>query len=195
MSLPLHVVIAEDDLVTRRLIEKFLRDEGHQVAAFESGAAAWEHISREPVQVIVSDWIMPDTDGLDLCRRVRAMRRETYIYFILLTSASRSHSNIHTAVAAGVDDFLSKPVNPDEMWMRLHVASRILTYAGQVRQLESLIPICSYCKKVRNDANLWQAVDQYLSQQTGKDLSHSICPDCYRTIVQKELDELRDRGF
>lgn len=191
MAHPLHIAIAEDDLVTRRLIEKFLRDEGHEIASFESGQAAWEHFSKNPVQVIVSDWNMPDMDGLDLCRQVRGVRREAYTYFILLTSASRSHSNIHAAVAAGVDDFLSKPVNPDEMWMRLHVASRILGYAGQVRQLESLIPICSYCKKVRNDSNLWQAVDQYLSQQTGKDLSHSICPDCYRTIVQKELDEMK----
>ena len=194
MAAPLQIAIAEDDLVTRRLIEKFLHDEGHHVAAFDSGAAAWEHFTRDPVQLIVSDWNMPDMDGLDLCRRVRAAQRETYTYFILLTSASRTHTNIHTAVAAGVDDFLSKPVNPDEIWMRLHVASRILGYAGQVRQLESLIPICSYCKKVRDDANLWQAVDQYLSQHTGRDLSHSICPECYRTIVQKEIDELRNHG-
>ena len=194
MSLPLHIVIAEDDLVTRRLIEKFLRDEGHHVTAFGSGQEAWSHFTSQPVQVIVSDWNMPDMDGLDLCRQVRALRRETYTYFILLTSASRSHANIHAAVAAGVDDFLSKPVNPDEMWMRLHVASRIIGYAGQVRQLESLIPICSYCKKVRDDSNLWQAVDQYLAQQTGKDLSHSICPECYKTIVQKEVDDLLGPG-
>ena len=191
MTPPLHIAVAEDDLVTRRLIEKFLRSEGHQVVAFESGAAAWDYFNRQPVQVIVSDWNMPDTDGLDLCRRVRAVRRDAYTYFILLTSATRSQTNIHTAVRAGVDDFLSKPVNPDEMWMRLHVASRILGFAGQVRQLESLIPICSYCKKVRKDENLWQAVDQYLSQQTGRDLSHSICPECYKTIVEKEIEELR----
>jgi DNA-binding response OmpR family regulator len=104
---------------------------------------------------------------------------------------SRSHENIHAAVEAGVDDFLNKPINPDDMWMRLRVAARILGYAKQVRQLESLIPICAYCKKVRNDANLWQAVDSYLSQRTGADLSHSICPDCYDKFVQAELEELR----
>lgn len=194
MAPRLHIAVAEDDLVTRRLIEKFLRDEGHAVTSFESGAAAWDFFSREPVQVIVSDWRMPDIDGLDLCRRVRAERRDAYTYFILLTSATRSQTNIHSAVQAGVDDFLSKPVNPDEMWMRLRVASRILGFAGQVRQLESLIPICSYCKKVRKDENLWQAVDQYLAQQTGRDLSHSICPECYKSVVQREIEELRDQG-
>jgi len=195
MPSPLHIVIAEDDLVTRLLIEKILRDAGHHVVARSTGQEAWDHLEHHPVQVIVSDWQMPDMDGLDLCRRVRALQRETYTYFILITSVSRNTTNLHAAIAAGVDDFLSKPVNPDEIWMRLHVASRILEYAGQVRELESLIPICSYCKKVRDDSNLWQAVDHYLSHHTGRDLSHSICPDCYRTIVQKEIDDLRGQGI
>jgi DNA-binding response OmpR family regulator len=135
--------------------------------------------------------MMPYTDGLDLCRRVRALKREDYTYFILLTSASRSHENIHAAVDAGVDDFLTKPINPDDMWMRLRVASRIISFAGQVRELERLLPICAYCKKVRNDANLWEAVETYLTEHTGMDLSHSICPECYRKFVQTEIDELK----
>lgn len=191
MAEQLKILVAEDDLVTRRLIEKFLRAEGHTVHAFENGLSAWDFFQQNPVHVIVSDWMMPDSDGLDLCRRVRSVKREEYTYFILLTSLSRNHENIHAAAEAGVDDFLTKPINPDDMWMRLRVAARILRYVGQVRQLESLLPICAYCKKVRNDANLWEAVETYFSQQTGVDLSHSICPDCYKKIVQAEIDELK----
>lgn len=191
MSQQLKVLVAEDDLVTRRLIAKFLAADGHGVQLAENGTDAWRFFQSNPVQVIVSDWMMPDSDGLDLCRRVRSVKRDEYTYFILLTSVSRSHENIHVAVEAGVDDFLTKPINPDEMWMRLRVASRILSYAGQVRQLESLLPICAYCKKVRNDANLWEAVDSYLSERTGADLSHSICPECYQKYVQAEIDELK----
>jgi len=186
----LNVVVAEDDLVTRRMIEKFLRADGHRVQTFADGRGAWRYIEANEVNVVVSDWMMPDGDGLDLCRRVREMKREDYTYFILLTSMSRNKENIRTAAAAGVDDFLTKPVNPDDLWMRLRVADRILRFQGQVRQLESLIPICSYCKKVRDDSNLWQAVDKYLSEQTGRDLSHSICPDCYEKVVKAELEEL-----
>ena len=172
MSSQLDILVAEDEVVTRRLIEKFLAADGHRVHAVENGADAWRFYQNTPVQVVVSDWMMPDSDGLDLCRKVRSVKREEYTYFILLTSVSRSHENIHAAVEAGV-------------------AARILGYAKQVRQLEALIPICAYCKKVRNDANLWQAVDSYLSQRTGADLSHSICPDCYEKFVQTELEELR----
>jgi phosphoserine phosphatase RsbU/P len=191
MSQQLKILVAEDDMVTRRLIEKFLRTEGHDVHAFENGEGAWHYFQNNPVQVVVSDWIMPDSDGLDLCRRVRSIKRDEYTYFILLTSLSRSHENIHVAVEAGVDDFLNKPINPDDMWMRLRVASRILEYAGQVRELESLLPICAYCKKVRNDANLWEAVETYLTEHTGMDLSHSICPECYKKYVQSEIDDLK----
>jgi DNA-binding response OmpR family regulator len=190
MERRLKILVAEDDTITRRLIEKFLTNEGHEVHSFENGAGAWHFFKENTVNVVVSDWIMPDSDGLDLCRRVRSVKRDEYTYFILLTSLSRSHENIHAAADAGVDDFLNKPINPDDMWMRLRVAERILHYAGQVRQLEALIPICAYCKKVRNDANLWEAVDTYLAQHTSMDLSHSICPDCYQRYVQAELDQL-----
>jgi hypothetical protein len=77
------------------------------------------------------------------------------------------------------------------MWMRLRVAERIISFAGQVRELERLIPICSYCKKVRNDSNLWQQVDSYLSQQTGRDLSHSICPECLEKVFKDEVADLK----
>lgn len=190
----LHVLVAEDDLVTRRLIERFLRAEGHFIHPFDCGSKAWAFFRETPVQVIVSDWKMPDLDGLELCRRVRSLRREEYTYFILLTSASRSHENIHAAAEAGVDDFLTKPINPDEMWMRLRVAARILGYAGQVRELERLLPICAYCKKVRNDSNLWEAAETYLSSHAGLDLSHSICPDCFQKHVQAEIDAMKRTG-
>jgi len=191
MSEPLKILVAEDELVTRKLIEKFLENDGHRVRCFANGADAWSYYQAHPVNVVVSDWKMPDLEGLDLCRKIRQLKSDDYTYFILLTAVSRSQDNLRVAVDAGVDDFLAKPINPDEMWMRLRVAERILHFASQVRQLESLIPICSYCKKVRNDANLWQAVDSYLSQQTGRDLSHSICPECLEKVFKEEVEDLK----
>ncbi|BET66551.1 hypothetical protein ASA1KI_14690 [Opitutales bacterium ASA1] len=191
MAEPLKILVAEDELVTRKLIEKFLENQGFRVRSFANGADAWSYFQSHPVNVVVSDWMMPDMDGLDLCRKVRAVSRDEYTYFILLTAMSRSHDNLHAAVDAGVDDFLPKPINPDDMWMRLRVAERIIGFASQVRALEQLIPICSYCKKVRNDSNLWQAVDSYLSQQTGRDLSHSICPECLERVFKEEVEELK----
>ena len=101
--------------------------------------------------MVVSDWSMPQMDGLELCRRIRKAAGPDYTYFILLTARDASGENQQAAADAGVDDFLTKPLNFDELWNRLRVAERILRYATQVRQLEEMLPICSYCKKIRDD--------------------------------------------
>ena len=75
--------------------------------------------------------------------------------------------------------------------MRLRVAERILRYATEVRQLEAFLPICGYCKKVRDDQNYWQQIESYINERTGTDFSHSVCPECYQRVVVPELEKLR----
>lgn len=148
-------------------------------------------LEKQPVRVIVSDWLMPEMDGLDLCRRIRGRVNAEYTYFILLTSRTADHANQREAIEAGVDDFLTKPLDLQELWMRLRVAERILRYATQVQLLEAFLPICSYCKKVRDDHNYWQQIEGYINQRTGSEFSHSICPDCYARIIVPELERLK----
>jgi phosphoserine phosphatase RsbU/P len=74
--------------------------------------------------------------------------------------------------------------------MRLHVAERILGFTAQVKQLESFLPVCSYCKKVRDDKNYWSQVEDYLNRRVGTRFSHGICPDCYKNIMAPQLERL-----
>ena len=85
---------------------------------------------------------------------------------------------------AGVDDFLPKPLDREAITMRLRVAERIVEFATQLRQLKELLPICMYCKKIRDDENYWHAVESYISQQTGSNFSHGICPECFEKHVK-----------
>ena len=191
----MNILIAEDEMVSRRLLEKFLTDVGHTVVSVSNGAEAWEKFSRKQARVIVSDWRMPDMDGLELCRKIRAEEREDYTYFILLSSVTRTVDNFMQAARAGVDDFLSKPLNHDEIWMRLRVAERILSFTKQIQQLESILPICAYCKKIRNDGDYWEQLETYMNEHAGLDFSHSICPDCYDTHVLPEIESMKqDEG-
>ena len=155
------------------------------------GEEAWTLFQAGGVRVVVSDWMMPRLDGLELCRRIRARLDSDYVYFVLLTGNSANDENQRIAAEAGVDDFLTKPLDQQEMWMRLRVAERILRYATQVSQLEAFLPICSYCKKIRDDKNYWQQIESYINQRTGTDFSHSVCPDCYQRVIMPELEKLR----
>ncbi len=187
----MKILAVEDDAVARAVLRQALKRLGHDSVEAADGESAWELFQYEPVRVIVSDWIMPRTDGLDLCRKVRGRMGAEYIYFILLTSRDATQENQMAAADAGVDDFLTKPLDLPELWTRLRVAERILRYTTQVRQLEEMLPICSYCKKIRDDRNYWQQLEGYISERTGSDFSHSVCPDCYTRVVLPELAQLK----
>jgi DNA-binding response OmpR family regulator len=185
------ILAVEDDAVARAVLRQALRKLGHEVIEAKDGREAWASMEAEPVRVIVSDWKMPNLSGLELCRRLRARAGEEYVYFILITANSADSANRIEAADAGVDDFLSKPLNVEELWMRLRVAERILQFATQVRLLEELLPICSYCKKIRDDQNYWQQMEGYINERTGSEFSHSVCPDCVVRVVQPQLDQMR----
>lgn len=186
----MKVLIVEDDPVARVYIEASLAALDLETQTASDGEEALAIIESEPIRLVVSDWMMPKMDGLELCRRVRA-RHDEYVYFILLSQMTASPENEDAAIEAGVDDFLSKPVNPRELKIRLHVARRILEYSARIQKLESFIPICSYCKKVRDDQNYWQRIESYINERTGSEFSHSVCPDCYQTEIVPQLEALK----
>jgi DNA-binding response OmpR family regulator len=188
------ILAVEDDNVARAILRQVLLRHGHEVLEARDGNEALKILAREPVRLIVSDWMMPELDGLGLCRAVRNRVGADYVYFILLTGREADVENQREAIEAGVDDFLTKPIDQQEIWMRLRVAERILRYATEVRQLEAFLPICGYCKKVRDDHNYWQQIESYINERTGTDFSHSVCPDCYQSVVVPELAKLRSDG-
>ena len=185
----MKILAVEDDPVASLMIEALLKSMGHEVILAADGNDALAALQRTPVRVVVSDWQMVGGDGLELCRKIRAMPGD-YVYFILLTQHEATDGNERLAMQAGVDDFLTKPVRPRDMRMRLHVAERILGYTQQVKQLETFLPICGYCKKIRDDKNYWEQVETYISKHTGSQFSHGVCPDCYQNVLLPEMTRL-----
>lgn len=175
----MKILAIDDDPVAQLVLEAALKSFGHEVTLAADGVEAWALLQGQPFRAVVSDWRMPQLDGLELCRRVRLKVGRDYVYFILLTQHSASDENHQAALEAGVDDFLTKPIDLRELRLRLHVAERILSYTKQVRDLESILPICGYCKKIRDDQDYWQQIESYLHARTGTVFSHGCCPDCF----------------
>jgi sigma-B regulation protein RsbU (phosphoserine phosphatase) len=185
----MKVLAIEDQPIAALQLSATLRSLGHEVELVHDGETAWRALTGGGFRVVVSDWRMPQLDGLELCRRVRE-RGGDYVYFILISTTKITKDTRDEALAAGVDDFLTKPIDPDELGMRLHVAQRIIGFAAQVKQLESYLPICGYCKKVRDDGEYWREIEAYLSERKGTLLTHGICPDCYDRMVVPQLKQL-----
>jgi sigma-B regulation protein RsbU (phosphoserine phosphatase) len=188
LGLTMRILVAEDDPVTRRILEVALQRQNHQVVAVADGEQALAACS-EHFGVVLTDWLMPGLSGLDLCRRLRARTDRPYSYVIVLTSLEGKPRYLE-AMDAGVDDFLTKPVDVDVLASRLRVAERVLKLQGEVRQLESLVPMCSYCRRIRTSDNRWLTPDQYLMSRDEHPVSHGICPSCYETHLKPQIDAL-----
>ena len=120
---------------------------------------------------------------------VRAENRTRYTYVILLTMLEGKGSFLE-GMRAGADDFITKPFDEEQLATRLRVAERIVSLQREIKQLQGLLPICSYCKKVRDDRNQWQQIENYIASRTEASFSHGICGECYATHVEPQLQQL-----
>jgi phosphoserine phosphatase RsbU/P len=185
----MKILALEDQQPAGMILAGVLQSLGHEVDLVSTGEAAWTQLRAGHHRVVVSDWQMPGVDGLELCRMIRK-RGGDYVYFILVSVRRITKKTRQIALDAGVDDFLVKPVDPDDLGMRLHVAERILGLTAQVRELASFLPICSYCKKIRDDQQYWREVEAYFKEHQGTEFSHGICPDCYQQKLVPEFNAL-----
>jgi sigma-B regulation protein RsbU (phosphoserine phosphatase) len=170
------------------MLSRSLERWGFEVIVAHDGASAWAHIGGDqPPALAIVDWMMPVVDGIELCRRIREASLPTPVYVILLTSRN-SRQDLVAGLEAGADDYLTKPFDPDELRARIHVGQRTLALIANVKRLSGLLPICSYCKRIRSDENYWEQVESYITEHTDAQFSHGICPPCFAK-VSAELDE------
>jgi response regulator RpfG family c-di-GMP phosphodiesterase len=132
-------------------------------------------------------------DGLELTRRVRENPRPGYTYVIIFTALD-SKVGYFEGMSAGADDFMIKPCEIVDLNMRLRVAERILSLQNEVEQLQGLLSICPRCKRIRDDHGEWHAVESFVTERTGADLSHGVCPECYATVAGEEKDQRKTRA-
>ncbi len=198
----MKILIAEDDPVSRRILEATLVKWGYEVSVTLDGRQAWNELQREDApSLAILDIMMPGMDGLEICRKVRSLPCAIPPYLILL-SAMSDKEHVVRGIKAGANDYLTKPFHREELRVRVGAGIRVLALQktltervaelehalSQVNQLEGMLPICSYCKKIRDDHNYWQKVENYISDHTNVQFSHGICPDCYERVI-REFEE------
>ena len=199
----MRVLIAEDDRVTSRLLAEVVKSWGYNVTLAADGHAALEALkSDDAPELALLDWMLPGLDGPEVCRSVRSLKKQAPTYIILLTSKS-AREDVVAGLEAGADEYLVKPIDREELCARLNAGGRIIDLqqrlANQVRELEAaltsirkltgLLPICAYCKSIRDDSNYWHRVEEYVTQHSEATFSHGICPKCLPAVTkQMNLD-------
>lgn len=209
-GMAVQILIADDEPVTRHLLRSLLEGWGHEVVTAADGASAWAVLSAPGApRLAVLDWVLPDFSGVEVCRRVRERDDDdNHTYLIVLTARS-AKADLVKALDSGADDFLTKPFHAGELRARVSTGARIVELqarlSARVAELEAslrreeellgLLPLCSYCRKVRDDGEYWRGLEEYVVSRDDVQFSHSICPSCYETHLEGELGPMDRREF
>ena len=195
----MKILIADDDKITRMALRNHLQKWGYEVAEAEDGQMALDFLMDEnPPRLAILDWMMPEIEGVEICRRLQENENHLFIYTILLT-IRKEKDDITRALDSGAYDFLSKPVHAGELRSRLGVGLRLIEaeeklikYAeeikfknaelektiAEVKTLRGILPMCTNCRKVRDDKGYWSKIDAYITEHSDADFSYGFCPEC-----------------
>ena len=201
---PKRILLAEDEEHSRRILAHYLTVWGYEVVEARDGLEAAAILgAADAPSIALVDWMMPGMEGVEVCAYLRQLPDRPYTYVILLTGKAEKRE-VAAGLDAGADDYVVKPCDLSELRARLKVGDRMVelerTLAQQVvrlretldhvRQLKELIPICAWCKRVRDDEDYWHNIEEYLHLETGSDFTHGICPHCLETM-RASVPELR----
>jgi DNA-binding response OmpR family regulator len=188
----MRVLIADDDAVVRHAVRAYLTRWEYDIVECRDGHEAWDAMQQTGApSLAILDWNMPGRDGVTLCQDLRKVATLSGMYLILLTS-NHDKKDVIAGLESGADDYITKPVDWDQLQARLRIGTRIVglqrTLAARVCELEEaianvrtlsgLLPICAYCKRVRDDHDYWKQIEHYLAEHSDAMFSHGICPEC-----------------
>ena len=201
----MRILIADDDPIALLLLESTISKwGGYEIVAAKDGVSAWDILqAANPPALAILDWMMPGLDGIDVCRSVRRLPHLQGMYLILVTGREGRDDRL-AGLQAGANDYLTKPFDPAELEARVRVATRVIQLQlqlsarvqeledalGRVKRLERLMPICMYCKKIRDEQNSWHQIESYISAHSDAEFSHGICAECYEKICEPQLQQL-----
>jgi sigma-B regulation protein RsbU (phosphoserine phosphatase) len=242
----MKILTVDDEYVSRKKLEMAVQSLGYETLTASHGVEGlnvWEH---EKPRIVITDWLMPGIDGIELCKKIREAEKGQYTYIIMLT-IKKGIQSVIDGIDAGADDFISKPFQKEELAARIKAGERILEIEGKlltafndlteeieerkrteeelakqrdylmgtihelkqakktkrelisklrnalsaVNQLSGLLPICSHCKKIRDDKGYWKNLEEYIAHRSGAQFSHSVCPKCmnkyYPEVAEKTM--------
>ena len=184
------ILVVDDDPGSIKIMTTILKDEYDIISAL-NGHDAIDQLKEHETDLILLDVLMPDLNGFDVCRIIKSDLAFADIPVIFLTAVDTYDAQLHGLELGGID-YIAKPVNLDLLKLRVrnHIELKehrdllkqkneeLEAALARVKQLEGIVPICSYCKKIRDDQKNWHQLETYISNHSDAIFSHGACPDC-----------------
>jgi sigma-B regulation protein RsbU (phosphoserine phosphatase) len=203
----MKILIAEDDPTSRQILKITLDNLGYEVVVACDGSEAWRAFQTDDSpRLAILDWMMPGMDGMEVCRKVRESGAPM-VYIILLTAKDRKE-DIASALDAGADDYVVKPFEREELLARIRVGERMVALQSglaervqelqealsHIKTLQGILPICMHCHKIRDDHDAWQKLEQYVTEHSGAQFSHGLCPECMEKYYPDTDEDIGHEG-
>ncbi len=201
------ILIVDDEPINVMIANKILQKNGYDTITAKNGQEALDVTSSESVDLILLDIMMPAMSGFEVCSKLQQDDKLKDIPVIFLTAVTDKES-IVKGFDAGGKDYLTKPFNTPELLARVrahaelklsrdkqqHLIEELQKAISEIKTLSGLLPICSHCKKIRDDSGYWQGVEHYIAARSDTQFSHGICPDCmhqfYPKVAEKVLGKM-----
>ncbi|MDO9081416.1 MAG: response regulator [Desulfuromonadales bacterium] len=197
------ILIIDDDQNQRKTLTDIVAAKGYETYVAEDGAAGLAVLQENPVNLVLTDLGLPDISGIDILSEVKSLYPD--IQVIILTGMATVDSAVE-ATNLGAFSYLRKPYDIDQLLLQIQRAiekqrveeelrlsrqlledkvTELEATLARVKQLEGILPICMYCKKIRNDQEDWQQMEEYISQHSEANFSHGLCPECYKQQLKE----------
>ena len=199
----MNLLIADDQEINRKVLRTVLAQEGYQITEVGNGTEALNYLdaTKEPVVALI-DWEMPGIPGPDVCTQARS-RSERPLFLILLTVRDEPR-DVVAGLGSGAHDYVTKPFDIRELTARVRIGRQIVELEAalhdrvkelehalaQVKQLSGLLPICTYCKQIRDDKNYWHQVERYIASHSEAKFSHGCCPSCFEIHLRPQVERV-----
>lgn len=185
------ILVVDDQPANLKVLLSFLQEHDYRVYMVDSGQRALDILPKIQPDLILLDVMMPGMNGFEICRRIKADKDQAALPIIFMTALDSVGDKV-TGFSAGAVDYITKPFQQAEVLARIntHITLRkrereLKEALEEIKTLNGILPICSYCKQIRNDEGYWQQVEEYISEHSEAIFSHGVCPACYRKVMER----------
>jgi len=197
----IRILVVDDDQDILFSMTKILRTAGYEVYEAESGTSCLRMVSEKNPDLILLDVVLPDISGYEICQLIKAEKRRRPTYVVLLSGIKTAPDDQSEGLEMGADGYLVRPISKRELLARVKAMERIIRAErerdelieklqkalAEIKTLKGFLPICSSCKKIRDDKGYWTQIEAYIRDHSEAEFTHGICPDCFKKLYPDEV--------